>query len=106
MKKCHYCKDELGPGATDHHICYNPEETVPVCKVCHYRITKMMRYAKNGHLYLCIRCGRHYTSNFDKICFYCSYPDNGKKDCFGLTAKDKTKPIFRYNYHWLKTGWL
>ena len=78
MEKCVYCgvKEKL----LEHHIRYNPEETVIVCKSCHFKITRMIQ----GHVkgmpgnYLCKNCGRHYTSNKDKLCWYCK-PENQKK---------------------------
>ena len=104
MKTCHYCKKELGSGSAKHHIRYDPEETVDICRSCHYKITSMVKHHRDQGTYLCINCGRHYTGNDDKICWYCKNPD--ERDWFGLTSKDKTKPIFRYNYHWLKTNWM
>ena len=79
---------------------------MPICRSCHYKITSMMnQHIKSGGTYLCINCGRHYTGEDDNICWHCKNPDNGE-DWFGLTSKDKTKPIFRYNYHWLETNWI
>ena len=102
--KCHYC----GKCAfCDHHIDYENDETVPVCQSCHCRITSQMAGARGVRgMYLCICCGRHYTSNHTKLCFYCTKQDVALLDWFGLSYKDKTKPIYRYNYHWLKTEWL
>lgn len=92
--KCHYCKEN--EATVEHHIHYKPEETVSICKSCHYKITQQMKYARNKNgTFLCFNCGRHYTSNKDKICWKCKHPE--QKDWFGLTAKDKTKPIYRYN---------
>lgn len=100
---CEFCKTEQN--LLQHHILYHPEETITVCRVCHYKITRQIKEHAGGNLYLCINCGRHYTGDVSKVCYYCRDAPN-KKDWFGLTSKDKTKPIFRYNYHWLETNWL
>ena len=94
IQGCEYCdsKEKL----LEHHIRYNPKETIYVCKSCHWQITKMIRSHMKSKTYLCVKCGRHYTSRNDMICYYCQPENQDKQDCFGLTSKDKTKPIFRY----------
>ena len=102
MAKCHYCKKNKS--YCEHHISYEPEETVPICKSCYYKVHKILENRIEWDGYICIKCGRHVSCMDDYICYYCKHPE--EKDWFGLTAKDKTKPIFRYNYHWLETEWL
>ncbi|GAI04690.1 unnamed protein product [marine sediment metagenome] len=101
MKKCHYCKKK--PYA-EHHISYDPEETVDVCKSCHYKVHKTLKNMNEWHGYLCIWCGRSVSCTPDYVCWYCKNPN--EVDWFGLTSKDKRKPIFRFNYHWLETKWI
>ena len=101
LKKCHYCKKE---SYAEHHINYKTNETVPICKSCHYKVHKTLDNRMEWHGFLCINCGRSVSCTDDKICWYCKNPN--EIDWFGLTAKDKTKPIYRFNYHWLKTNWL
>ena len=87
---CEFCKTDLD--LLQHHVQYLPnEETITVCKKCHYKITTMIK--TRGGRFLCVVCGRHFTSNKDGICWKCKNPD--EIDCFGLTAKDKTPVIFK-----------
>ena len=78
--KCHYCKDDA---YVEHHIHYNPDETVLVCKKCHTRITSQMKNARDRRgFYLCINCGRHYTSDESLLCYCCRKKDEKEKDWF------------------------
>lgn len=101
-EKCHYCK--INDAEVPHHISYEPEETVSVCKKCHYKITTQIKLHKKQHTRLCIKCGRHFTGNDDRVCWHCKNPD--KKDWFGLTSNDVTKPLFYYNDDSLDDEWI
>lgn len=102
--KCHYCDDSF---FVNHHIDYKNDETIPLCKRCHYCAHSILKdfktISKRG--YLCHFCGRHITSHRSKLCWLCRNPQSRKIDCFGLMGHVKRKPLYRFNYHWPGVHW-
>jgi len=101
---CAYCGNI---GNRTYIINRTTQEYVKVCDRCYYFVNHIvLEYGGKKGYYLCLNCGRHFTSSKSKLCYYCENKDTDEFDWFGKRFCDRTYPLYRYNYSWTKVNWL